>query len=329
MNEILDRDLIALPAPENAFSVFTEQGAIDPYLAKIRDVIDAFSGDVSTEAGRKEIKSLAFRIAKAKTALEAEGKRLADEAKEVPKKIDATRKKIKDTLDAWRDEVRKPVDDFEAAEEARVAAIKSNLAELQGTIDDVAPRSSEVLRDRLREIEADAYTEARFAEYLGAALELRQSAIERLTVRIADAEKREAEQAELEAFRKEKAERERLAREAELKAQAERDAAAKVEAATKAAAEAAAARERQLIAEKEAAEKRAEEAAAKAQRDLEAKAAAEKAEADRRLANKKHRAKINNEALAALVAAQIPEDLAKAVVALIASNAVPHVSIAY
>jgi hypothetical protein len=186
MTEIADRDLVALPLPQDALSVFTTEGAIDPYLARIREAIDAFAADPSTEAGRKEIKSFAFRIAKAKTALEAEGKRLADEQKEIPKKIDATRKRIKDTLDAWRDEVRKPVDDFEAAE-----------------------------------------------------------------------------------------------------------------------------------------------AAEKAQRDLEAKAAAERAADERRLANKKHRAKIDKEILEALVAAQVPQDMALVFIALVASKAVPHVSISY
>jgi colicin import membrane protein len=318
MNEILDRDLIALPLPQDALTVFTTDGAIKPYLARIREAIDAFEGDASTDEGRKAIKSMAFKVAKAKTALEAEGKRLADEQKEIPKKIDATRKLIKDTLDAWRDEVRKPVDEYEAAEEARVEAIKSNLAELQGTIDDAAPRTAEVLRDRLGEIERDEYSEARFGEYVGAALELKATAIERLTARIADAEKREAEQAELEALRAEKAERDKRDREAAIKAEGEREAAAKADAAVKAAQAAA-----------EDAERRAQEAAAKAQRDLDAKAAAEKAEAEKREANKKHRAKINNEALAALVAAGIAEDVAKSVVMLIASKAVPHVSISY
>lgn len=329
MNEILERDLIALPLPQDALTVFTTEGAIDPYLARIREAIDAFEGDVTTDTGRKAIKSMAHRVAKAKTALEAEGKRLADEQKEIPKKIDATRKRIKDTLDAWRDEVRKPVDDFEAAEEARVEAIKSNLAELQGAIDDQAPRTAETLRDRLSEIERDEYNEARFGEYVGAALELKAAAIERLNARIADAVKREVEQAELEALRAEKAERDKRDHEAALKAEAERNAAAKAEAAIKAAQDAAEARERQLVAEREAAEKRATEAAAQAQRDLEAKAAAERAEAERREANKKHRAKINNEAMAALIAAGIGEESAKAVVTLIASKAVPHVSITY
>jgi colicin import membrane protein len=329
MNEIVERDLIALPLPQDALAVFTTEGAIEPYLARVREAIDAFKGDVTTADGRKAIKSMAHRVAKAKTALEAEGKRLADEQKEIPKKIDATRKHIKDTLDAWRDEVRKPVDEYEAAEEARVEAIKANLAELQGTIDDPVTRTAEVFRDRLKEIEADEYTEARFGEYVGAALELKATAVERLTARIADAEKREAEQAELEALRKEKAERDRLDREADIRASAEREATARAEAAAKAEREAAEARERQLVAEREAAERRAVEAAEKAQREIEAKAAAERAEAEKREANKKHRAKINNEALAALIAAGIAEDVARSVVTLIASKAVPHVSIAY
>jgi colicin import membrane protein len=318
MNEILDRDLIALPLPQDALTVFTTDGAIKPYLARIREAIDAFEGDASTEEGRKAIKSMAFKVAKAKTALEAEGKRLADEQKEIPKKIDATRKLIKDTLDAWRDEVRKPVDEYEAAEEARENAIKAKLAKLQAPLDDRDVHHSQYLRDWLGDIRAVETTEAAFAHFAGAAAELKADAIAVLEMRIGEAEKHEAEQAELEALRAEKAERDKRDREAAIKAEGEREAAAKADAAIKAAQAAA-----------EDAERRAQEAAAKAQRDLDAKAAAEKAEAEKREANKKHRAKINNEALAALVAAGITEDVAKSVVMLIASKAVPHVSISY
>src|SRR3546814_10114176 len=100
----------------------------------VRAEIDGFSGDVQTKKGRDAIASIAYKVAKSKTYLDGVGKELTDSAKELPKKIDATRKLVRDTLDAWKDEVRTPLTEWEQAEESRVAAIKMMLAELQGEI---------------------------------------------------------------------------------------------------------------------------------------------------------------------------------------------------
>lgn len=104
---------------KDALATFTTPGALAPILAKVRERIDAFTGDASTDEGRAKIKKMAFAVTKSKTALESIGERLAKDAKELPKKIDAGRKYVKDTLDAWRDEVRKPVDDWEQADTDR------------------------------------------------------------------------------------------------------------------------------------------------------------------------------------------------------------------
>ncbi len=104
---------------KDALATFTTPGALAPILAKVRERIDAFTGDASTDEGRAKIKKMAFAVTKSKTALESIGDRLAKDAKELPKKIDAGRKYVKDTLDAWRDEVRKPVDDWEQADTDR------------------------------------------------------------------------------------------------------------------------------------------------------------------------------------------------------------------
>lgn len=94
-------DLIVSPIIEGtALDVFTSPEKADLILADIRHRIDtwledAASQDVSSARARKDITSFAWRITKSKTYLEAEGKRLADEQKQIPKKIDATRAKFK------------------------------------------------------------------------------------------------------------------------------------------------------------------------------------------------------------------------------------------
>ena len=113
-----NKELAFMPPKESAMVVFTSANSIDPYLAHIRAEIDSFVPDLTTKKGRDAIASMAYKVSQSKSALEAVGKALADEAKEIPKKIDATRKHVKDTLDSWRDEVRKPLDDWQAEQRA-------------------------------------------------------------------------------------------------------------------------------------------------------------------------------------------------------------------
>ena len=150
----------------------------------------------------------------------------------------------------------------------------------------------------------------------------------------------EAERAELDRLRAEataRAEAERVAQIAShAKAEAERRAAAEVEAANQRAALA----EKMRLAEEQAAARRAEAAAAQAVRDqdqavenermraaVEAKREREAAEA--RAANKAHRLKIDNEALGAICALDIPMDRAQDLLLAIAKGLIPHVSITY
>lgn len=342
-----DSALIAVPEGQDAYALFTAQGTIgaDKLLAMVRAKVDAFKADlpdVGTASGRKQIASFAFKIAKSKTAIEEVGAELAKEAKELPKRIDANRKHIKDTLDAWRDEVRQPVTDWEKAEEARVNRIKVQLSELEATIadSDWTTRSSECLRDRLGEIKRIEVIEEAFNEYQGAAAELKAKAIAVLTERVAAAEKREAEAAELARLRAEAEERARKDREAEIareaaenakreaeaKAEAERLAAQKREDDLKAAA--AKAEQDRRDAEQRAAD--AEKAAKeKAEREAKAKADAEEADRMRREQDKAHKARINREAMAALIYGGIDEAIAKQVLTLIIKREVPHVHISY
>lgn len=345
MTTITDTELVVVPEVKDALAIYSAKDAkgIEPLLSHVRGKIDAFMKSrpgVETAGGRDEIRSFAFKVAKAKTALEKVGKTLADEQKDIPKRIDATRRRINDTLDQWRDEVRKPLTDWEQAEEDRVNRIKASLAEFQGVIDDQQERSSEAIRDRLDEVKREALTEQFYGDYIGAAVELRDKAVQALEVKLAATEKREAEAAELARLRAEDEARkrrereeqiareaaERAKREAEIKAEQEKR---QAEAAAKAEREAA---ERKILEARlatEAAEKRAADAEARVRREAEEKAAREKAEAESRERDKKHRAAINNAALQAFVDGGISATAAKKAVELIASRAIPSVSISY
>lgn len=338
MTDLADMPLVAIPVGLTPLDVFAakDTAAIDGILARVRKEIDAFCGDISTAAGRSEIKSMAMKVVKSKTYLEGIGKALADEQKDIPRRIDATRRHISATLDKWRDEVRKPVTDWEA-EQDRAQAIHNEQLEalkLLARAGDIhgRPYTADALKANLETLQAFEidtqpveYRQEYFA-VLSMAKPLLQTALEqRITY--------EADQAELVRLRKIQDEREREEREERLRKEGEERARIEAEADARAQAEKVKrdteAAELRARLEIEAAERRAAEAEEKARARIEAEQRALAAEATKRESDKEHRRKVNAAAVAALVGAGIAEDIAKGVIKLIVSGAVPNVTVNY
>lgn len=338
--------LIAVPSEEKRIEFYTGgEATARPMLNWVRDHIDQFQGDASTEEGRKAIKSFVYRIVRTRTLIDDAGKELNAKQKEIPKQIDATRKLIRDTLEAWEAEVRAPVTEWEAAEQKRVDAIKGRLAELQQIIADMREWPSETLRGFLGSISKDVYTDENFGEYLHAAIELRDQAIARLNDRIPAAEQRERDKAELESLRAEKAKMEAAERDERLRQEGIRAAEAKAKAEAQKAVQdqldAAAKREADAQRERDEQAARAtkaeELAAAEKLRAQQAEEAAKRAAApaprvdvaNATDAQREAIAKINREARNALVVAGIDVATAQKVIELIARRKVPNVTINY
>jgi colicin import membrane protein len=127
----MNKKLITIESiSNNALSVFTgESDALELILKEIEFNARAVVADVNTNKGRDAIRSNAANVAKAKVRIDDAGKTLTAELKELPKKVDASRKAVRDRLDALRDEVRKPLTDWEQEqdriEQDRVAKIKA------------------------------------------------------------------------------------------------------------------------------------------------------------------------------------------------------------
>jgi hypothetical protein len=347
-------ELVTIPA-QTALQVFTTDGAMDPFLARVRQEIDGFTPDITTAKGRKAVAAMAYKVSQTKSYLEGVGKALAAEAKLVPGKIDASRARMRGTLDQWRDEVRKPLTDWELAEETRVFRHRSAIAELYGqpksveTADQIAAAiaSTEafVIGPDLEEFTTE-YAMAKDT----ALRELRAKLLERKRLDAEEAERariqREAEERAAEereeriraeavaaerarAEREAAVERERVEQEAAAERRRVEAEAARVEAAAKAERDAAERRERDLRLQAEEANRRAAETELRLKREAEDKARQEAEEAARREADTRRRGRVNREAVAALVAGGVPEELAKLAVTMIARKAVPHVAITY
>lgn len=326
LNKVLTPDIVFAP------------GGVDAILKKITDEVAAFKPDISTATGRKAIASIAHKVARSKTALDDMGKELVAEWKAKAGAVDAERRTIRERLDELKDQVRKPLTDWEDAEKARIFGHEDALATLEAlTAFNGEPSLTEIER-RLAEMEAMPKRE--WQEFGERYTDISIAVTAKLKGMRDAAAKREAERAELERLRAEQAAREAKERDARIAAEAaeraRRDAEAKAEAEhqrierERIAAEARAARaEAEVKAAVERAERERLTAIESERQRAAAEKAAEEAAAAKREANRKHAAKIHNEIKAALVVAGLGEAAAITAVSAIARSEVPHVKIVY
>lgn len=258
MSEIMELVVIE---KKNAMAVFTNNDQLDPLIEAIEKEARSLVPDVTTKKGRDAIASMAHKVARSKTYIDNAGKDLVAELKALPKQIDESRRVVRERLDALKDEVRRPLTEWEA-EQARIAAEKAAEEERQR----IEAEQKAALEALKKQIETD----------------------HEMALLMNDAFDRE------QAEKKAEAERQRIAREEEIARQAEEK--AKREAAEKAQREidAASARERDAILAKERAERERIESQQRAEREQ--REAAERAEREKQAAVEAERRKAQEEA---------------------------------
>jgi colicin import membrane protein len=335
-------------------------GGVQDILDKITREVRSAQTDISTKAGREAVASLAYKVARSKTALDKMGKELGETHYKSWKAITSERARIETELDALRDEVRKPLTDWENAEKQRINGHELAIAAIEGMTQFDTPPTAADIKFRLESFLA---LPARDWEEFAKRGETADAATAtKLQQMYAEAVKREAELAELERFRAEQVAREQKERDDKIAAEAAER--ARIEAETKAKREAEEAAARADVERKRVEQERAAAIARAEQAEADRKAAAAKAEQDakdaaeaaerrqtaaleaerkrvadesarvvaataKREADTKHRAKINNEVVAALEQILPSKDLAKAVVTAIAKGEIPHTRIGY
>ncbi|MGO3911722.1 hypothetical protein [Huaxiibacter chinensis] len=293
MSEVTDLVVIE---KQNAMAVFTTKEQLDPIIEAIEKEARSLVPDVSSRKGRDAIASMAHKVARSKTYIDNAGKDLVAELKALPKQIDESRRVVRERLDALKDEVRRPLTEWEAeqerikAEEAMnamhvEALVMNEKIDLQRAIQFEADHEMALLMNK--DFDRDREEQRRLAE------QAQRERDERLKQEAADQARRDAEA-------KHKAEIEAAARrEAEEKARAELAERQRIEA------------EQRAVREKQEAEARAEreKAAAveaerlKAKQAEEARQAEEKRIADeqaKREADVKHRKTVGTNIVNAL-----------------------------
>lgn len=322
MSEVTDLVVIE---KQNAMAVFTTKEQLDPIIEAIEKEARSLVPDVSTRKGRDAIASMAHKVARSKTYIDNAGKDLVAELKALPKQIDESRRIVRERLDALKDEVRRPLTEWEAEQERIKAeeamnALHAEALEMNIKFDQELAAKLEADHEMAllmnKDFDRDREEQRRLAE------QARREHEDRI--------KREAaEQARRDAEAKHKAEIEAAARrETEEKARAELAERQRIEAEQRAEREKKETEERARREKEEAvaAERRRQEEAEAARLVEEQRKAEEEA---RRAADKEHRRTVNRRVYADLIAQGIPEEYAQKAVLAIAGGKVQDAHIKY
>lgn len=336
----------------NLQKLFTEDG-INEIISAIESEIKDFKSDVLTKEGRAEIVSLAFKIAKCKAPIKNLASELKEDSRKLIDSVNLQLNRYELAIDKLRDKIRKPVDEIEAEEKRILQEKQDRLTQLELIMNPFIAGSVKGCQELLQKLE-NIFKFA-WGDFEYKAVQKYNEIKNYLELELEKNIKNEAEKAELAQLKKEKEEREkkdreeRIAREAVQKAIKEAEQREqkihqeKIDAENRAKEQAEIAEKNRILAEKKAkeeAEKAVAEAIERERNRVDAEKRKEAEALEKREANKKHRAKINNEALdkiADLIIKNLAleaceEDFvitAKAIIEAIARGEVPHVQINY
>ena len=233
-------------------------GGLQQFIDLVKGEVLGEVPDLKTRKGRERIASLAAKVSKSKTAVEKPGRDYLRRLKEMPKVVEAELREFVTKMDTLRDEVRQPLTDWQAAEDARVDKHNAMIRHIEDCGLGLIGGQPQPFALLFRELEEKIIVDESFEEFEAEAHRAKATALAKLKASFDEHQKREAEQAELE----------RLRREAEERAEQDR-----IRLAQEAAVEA----ERQRVAQEQQAER---DAAAKREQDLKDQAAAQEREAE-------------------------------------------------
>ncbi|HBT5834525.1 hypothetical protein WDU42_19300 [Klebsiella pneumoniae] len=323
MSEIMDLVVIE---KKNAMAVFTNNDQLDPLIEAIEKEARSLVPDVTTKKGRDAIASMAHKVARSKTYIDNAGKDLVSELKALPKQIDESRRVVRERLDALKDEVRRPLTEWEAEQErikaeeamnalhAEALAMNEEFDRLLAARIESDHEMALLMNDAFDREQADKAAEAE-RQRIAHEEEIKRMAAAAAAREVEQRAQREREEAAL--------------REAALKAQAEQAERDRIAAEQKAEADKQAAVE----AERRKAQEEADRIRREAEQREQARLAEEKRKADeqaRREADVKHRKAVGAEVVKALMAnTSLTRDQAIEVLTAVKDGRIPHTGISY
>ncbi|SIR97765.1 hypothetical protein [Pseudomonas putida] len=232
-------------------------GGLQQFIDLVKGEVLGEVPDLKTRKGRERIASLAAKVSKSKTAVEKPGRDYLRRLKEMPKVVEAELREFVTKMDALRDETRRPLTEWEAAEDARIDRHNDAINRMKDLATELGTLDAEQLQVRLSELSAFKLGEA-WEEFEAEAARTKEASLNAVQAALVTRQKYDAEQAELARLRREAEERAeqdriRLAQEAAVEAERQR-----VAQEQQAAREAAARREQELLDQAAAQEREAE-----------------------------------------------------------------------
>jgi chromosome segregation ATPase len=258
---------------DEMLKAFSDFENFKPIMAQLSEHVSTFAHDMSTGESRKKTASLAYKIARLKTALDDMGKGLTEDWKQKAKAVDIVRRQLRESLDGLKEQARQPLNEWEKEEEARKAAMETVIQFLDSAAAFVAGYRIplETLEEKLAKVNETELTEEQFGSILPQVEAKKEKAINDLNNLITQ-------------------EKEQIAKDEELARLLEADV-KRAEEETK---------KREAEEQKKRDERIAEEATDQERKRLEKAEADKKAEDDRRALDKKHRSDVHTQIATAL-----------------------------
>lgn len=191
--------------PARLQAIFSADNGLTPIIDAIREKARIEWPDVTTAKGRAEIKSLAHKVTRSKTYLDGIGKDMVADLKDLPRRIDANRKMLRDELDSLAEETRKPLTDYEA----HTKGITDRLNAIDAMPTLYGPSTSEEIAGQIAALENEPMTPEAWEEFLPEAIKITERTRLILKGMFETKAKAEGEAEELARLRAQAAERER------------------------------------------------------------------------------------------------------------------------
>lgn len=253
-----EQKLIAIDeiSEANAPAIYVA-GGLQQFIDLVKGEVEGEVPDLMTRKGRERIASLAAKVSKSKAAVEKPGRDYLRRLKEMPKVVEAELRDFVTKMDTLRDETRRPLTEWEAAEDARIDRHNDAINHMKDLATELGALDAEQLQARINELSGFQLGEA-WEEFEAEAARTKEASLNAVQAALLARQKYDAEQAELARLRRaeeERAEQDRIRAAQEAAVEVERQRVAKEQQAER---EAAARREQELIDQAAAQEREAE-----------------------------------------------------------------------
>jgi colicin import membrane protein len=183
--------------PQNPQACITNPADYSAFYKAVVAECEKFVPDLSTATSRKEIASLAYKVTRSKTAIDDAGKKLTEGWRKQISEVDETRRKIRNDLEVLAAKVRKPLTEWERAEEDRRERVEQQLRALRDAARPTFGENSGRLTTRIEQVLCITFSADIFQpEEVTAAEQERRDLLDRLNGQLEIAVAHEREQLE-------------------------------------------------------------------------------------------------------------------------------------